>query len=43
MGVDFDFEISLSGLIYDGTQVIGVEGIDMKTKQPYKKNCKISS
>ncbi|MDE0831938.1 MAG: hypothetical protein OSA03_02255, partial [Nitrosopumilus sp.] len=37
MGVDFDFEISLSGLIYDGTQVIGVQGIDMKTKQPYKK------
>ena len=41
MGVDFDFEISLSGLIYDGTQVIGVEGIDMKTKQPYKKTAKL--
>ena len=41
MGVDFDFEISLSGLIYDGTQVIGVQGIDMKTKQPYKKTAKL--
>jgi flavin-dependent dehydrogenase len=41
MGVKFDFEINLTGLVYDGNQVIGVEGIDNKTKQPYKKTGKI--
>ena len=41
MGVEFDFEINLTGLIYDGPQVIGVEGINNKTKQPYKKTAKI--
>jgi len=41
MGVNFDFEINLTGLIYDGQQVIGVKGIDNKTKQPYKKTAKI--
>ena len=32
MGVNFDFEINLTGLIYDGNQVIGVQGVDNKTK-----------
>jgi len=41
MGVELEFEINLTGLIYDGQQVIGVEGIDNKTKQPYKKTAKI--
>ena len=41
MGVDFDFEINLSGLIYDGTQVVGIQGVDYKTKQPYKKTSKL--
>ena len=41
MGVNFDFEINLTGLIYDGQQVVGVQGIDNKTKQPYKKTAKI--
>ena len=41
MGVNFDFEINLTGLIYDGQQVIGVQGIDNKTKQAYKKTAKI--
>jgi len=41
MGVEFDFEINLTGLIYDGQQVIGVEGINNKIKQPYKKTAKI--
>ena len=41
MGVNFDFEINLTGLIYDGQQVIGVQGIDNKTKQPYKKTAKV--
>ena len=41
MGVEFDFEINLSGLIYDGTQVVGIQGVDYKTKQPYKKTSKL--
>ena len=41
MGVNFDFEINLTGLIYDGSQVTGVQGIDNKTKQPYKKTARI--
>lgn len=41
MGVDFDFDINLTGLLYEGQQVIGVKGIDNKTKQPYKKTAKI--
>jgi len=41
MGVNFDFEINLTGLIYDGPQVIGVQGINNKTKQPYKKTAKV--
>ena len=28
-------------LIYDGTQVVGGEGVDYKTKQPYKKTAKL--
>ena len=41
MGVEFNFEVALSGLIYDGQQVVGVQGTDNKTKQPYKKTAKI--
>ena len=41
MGVDFDFEVNLTGLVYDGNQVVGVQGIDNKTKQPYKKTAKV--
>ena len=41
MGVDFNFEVNLTGLLYDNGQVIGVQGIDNKNKQPYKKNAKI--
>ena len=41
MGVEFDFEINLSGLIYDGAQVVGIQGVDYKTKQPYKKTAKL--
>lgn len=41
MGVDFDFEINLMGLVYDEQQVIGVHGIDNKTKKPYKKTAKL--
>ncbi|MEX0639597.1 MAG: NAD(P)/FAD-dependent oxidoreductase [Nitrosopumilaceae archaeon] len=41
MGVKFDFEINLTGLLYEGNQVTGVQGIDNKTKQPYKKTGKV--
>jgi flavin-dependent dehydrogenase len=41
MGIEFEFEINLTGLIYDGQQVIGIQGIDNKTKQPFKKTSKI--
>ncbi len=41
MGIGFEYEINLTGLIYDGQQVVGVQGIDNKTKQPFKKTSKI--
>ncbi len=40
-GINFDFEINLNGLLYDGTQVIGVEGINRKTNEPYKKTARV--
>jgi len=41
MGIEFEYEINLTGLIYDGQLVVGVQGIDNKTKQPFKKTSKI--
>ena len=41
MGIEFEFEKNLSGLIYDGQQVIGVQGTDSKTNEPFKKTAKI--
>jgi flavin-dependent dehydrogenase len=41
MGVEFDFDINLTGLIYEGQQVVGVQGINNKTNQPYKNTAKI--
>jgi len=41
MGIDFDFEVNLTGLIYEGKQVVGVKGIDNKKKQPYQKTAKV--
>jgi flavin-dependent dehydrogenase len=41
MGVNFDFEINLTGLVYDGNQVTGVQGVDNKTREPYKKTGKL--
>ena len=41
MGMEFEFEINLTGLIYEGQQVVGVQGINNKTKQPFKKTSKI--
>ena len=41
MCVNFDFEINLTSLLYDGNNVVGVQGVDNKNKQPYKKTSKI--
>lgn len=41
MGVDFDFEINLMGLIYDSQQVIGVRGVDNRTREPYQRTAKV--
>ena len=41
MGIEFGFEINLNGLLYEGGRVVGVQGTDMKSKQPFKKTCKI--
>ena len=41
MGINFDFEINLTGLLYDGNQVIGVKGVNNKNKQPYQKTSKV--
>ena len=41
MGIEFEFEINLTGLIYDGQQVVGIQGIDNKTNQPFQKTAKI--
>ena len=40
MGVNFDFEINLTGLIYDGTQVVGVQGHKQQNKSTIQKNGK---
>lgn len=41
MGIEFEFEINLTGLIYEDQQAVGIQGIDNKTKQPFKKTAKI--
>ena len=41
MGIEFEYEINLTGLVYEGQQVVGVQGIDNKTKQSFKKTSKI--
>lgn len=40
-GINVDFEINLTGLLYDENQVVGVEGINKRTNQPYKKTAKV--
>lgn len=41
MGVDFDFDINLTGLIYQEKQITGVKGINSKTKESYSRTAKI--
>jgi len=40
MGVDFDFEVNLTGLLYDDGQVSGVRGV-RASKEPYQKTAKV--
>lgn len=40
-GIEFDYEINLTDLKYDNGQVVGVSGIDNKSKQPYLKSAKV--
>jgi len=40
-GIEFEFEINLTGLIYEGQQTVGIQGIDNKTKQAFKKTSKL--
>ncbi len=40
-GIEFEFEINLTGLIYEGQQAAGVQGVDNKTKQPFKKTARL--
>ena len=39
--LEFVYEINLTGLIYEGQQAVGIQGIDNKTKQPFKKTARI--
>ena len=41
MGIEFEYEINATGLIYEGQQAVGIQGVDNKTKQPFKKTSKI--
>lgn len=41
MGVEFEYEINLTGLSYDGQQATGVVGTDNKSKQPYKRTARV--
>ena len=41
IGIEFEYEINLTGLIYEGKQATGVQGIDNKSKQPFKKTAKV--
>ena len=40
-GITVQFETSIHGLIYDGNQIVGVEGTDRKANQPFKKTAKV--
>ena len=41
IGIELLSDIGLTGLIYEGQQVVGVQGTDNKTKQPFKKTAKL--
>ena len=39
MGIEFVYEINLTGLFYDGNQVVGVQGLETKKTSNPSKNC----
>lgn len=41
IGIEFVYEVNLTGLVYEGQQAVGVQGVDNKTKQPFKKTAKV--
>ncbi|MGQ0638390.1 MAG: NAD(P)/FAD-dependent oxidoreductase [Nitrososphaerota archaeon] len=41
MGINMQYSIALRNLLYENGSVIGVEGTDLKTNEPYKKTAKI--
>lgn len=41
MGADFDFNVNLMGLVYEGSQVVGVRGVNSETKESYQKTAKV--
>lgn len=40
MGIEFDYNVNLTGLVYDGDQVAGVAGVD-GAKSPYKRTARV--
>ncbi|RNJ76728.1 MAG: NAD(P)/FAD-dependent oxidoreductase [Nitrosopumilus sp. H8] len=40
MGIDFEFGISITGLMYEGVQAVGIQGADSK-KQPFKRTARV--
>ena len=40
MGVEFDFEVNLTGLLYDDGQVVGVKGVD-RDKGQYRRTARV--
>ncbi len=40
MGIQFDYKVNLTGLVYENNQVTGVMGVDGE-KNPYKKTCHV--
>lgn len=41
MGIEFEYEINLTGMSYDGGQATGVVGVDNKTGMPFKRTCRV--
>lgn len=41
MGIEFDYEKNVTSLLYENSQVIGVGGIDNKSREPFKKTAKV--
>ena len=40
-GIEFEYEVNLTGLLYEGKDVVGVRGVDNKTRQPFKRRSRV--